>query len=140
MSEFLSKVDAPYLYADHLKFVIETWMKPDVANSPIENGWFARTSKYPHKNVYVEKIDVPFWKKGYKAHVKVSEGQYEIQYWWRLTKDSISLDLLREAIQRYEYWENTKFNKTESECGNRHKFNRTKNGWYWVCTECGKVR
>lgn len=139
MPEFLSKVDAPYLYSKIEQFEMERWGKPNLLNSPIKDGWIGKTATFPHLTMYVEKLKVPFWKKSFLAHVVQINGDVEINNYWFLPRNTVPLSQAKLAVEQYEYWKNTKFSKTQDECDHFGSRKTSTIDWVPVCTQCGKV-
>lgn len=139
MSEFLSKIDAPYLYTELEQFEMEHWAKPILLKCPIQEGWIGKTATFPHLTIYVEKLNVPFWEKRFKAHVVQINGDVEVKGHWFLPKNVVPISQATLAVEQYEYWKNTKFCKTQEECDHLCSKKLSKIDWVPVCTQCGKV-
>ncbi|RSP97640.1 hypothetical protein EA716_02300 [Acinetobacter baumannii] len=139
MTDFLNKIDSPYLYSELEQFEIERWLKRDLLNSPIADGWIGKTPKYPYRTIYVEKLIVPFWEKRFKAYVIQLNGEIDEQRFWFRPKKTVPLSQAKRDFERYEYWKNTKFAKTQEECDHFCSKKTSTIDWVPVCTQCGKV-
>ncbi|WP_202724316.1 hypothetical protein [Acinetobacter pittii] len=137
--EFLSKIDAPYLYSENEQFKMEYWVKPDLLKRPISDGWIGKTTTFPHLTIYVEKLNVAFWKKSFKAHVVQINGDVEVESYWFLPKNVVPISQAVLAIEQYEYWKNTKLCKTIEECDHFGSRKNSSIDRVPVCTQCGKV-